>query len=175
MTLTASVLLVSAAPQEPKTSVREFVRLAGTVVSIDRGTRLLTLKGEQGIVQSVYVPPEFKLFNQLKAGDKIQARVRESVIVSTRPGLKPQLTADTTTAAAKEPRAATDPELIQQLKTVVTIESIDPATSMVTYTTADNRRLIRAVMDPRLLEGLKPGDVIEVTLTRERVVELQRQ
>jgi hypothetical protein len=45
----------------------------------------------------------------------------------------------------------------------------------VTYKTADNRRVIRAVADPKLLDGLEPGDVIEVTLTRERVIELERR
>jgi hypothetical protein len=173
--LSASLLLVPAATQEPKTSVRESVSVAGTVDRIERSTRILTLRGDQGILQSVYVPPEFTLFDELKPGDTVIARIRESIIVSARPGLKPQLTTDTTADAAKEPRGATDPKLLQQLKAVVTIESVDPATAVVTYKTADNRRLIRAVMDPRLLEGLKPGDVVEVTLTRERVVELRRQ
>ena len=174
-TLIASLLLVSAPAQEPKTSVREFVSVAGTVDRIDRSSRMLTLRGDQGILQSVYVPPEFKLFDELKAGDKVLARIRESLIVSARPGLKPQVTTDTTADATKKPRDATDPQLLQQLKAVVTIESVDPATGVVTYKTADNRRVVRAVMDPKLLEGLKPGDVVEVTLTRERVVELQHQ
>jgi hypothetical protein len=171
----ASVLVVSVPSQEPKTSVRESVRVAGTVDRIDRIQRVLTLRGDQGFLQSVFVPPEVKLFNELKVGDRVVGRVRESIIVSTRPGLKPQVTTDTTADAAKQPRDATDAQLLQQLKAVVTIESVDPATALVTYQTADNRRLIRAVLDPKLLEGLKPGDVVEVTLTRERVVELQRQ
>ena len=173
--LNACLFLMPAAAQEPKTSVRESVRLAGTVTRIDRITRILTLKGDQGILQSVYVPPEVKLFDELKAGDKVLARIRESVIVSARSGLKPQLTTDTTADATKKPRDATDPQLLQQLKAVVTIESVDRASAVVTYMTADDRRVIRAVMDPRLLEGLKAGDVVEVTLTRERVIELQRQ
>ena len=174
-TLSASLLLVPTATQEPKTSVREFVSLAGTVDRIDRSARILTLKDDQGGLQGVYVPPEFRLFDQLKPGDKVLARIRESVIVSARPGLKPQLTVDTTAEAAKKPRDATEPKLLQQLKAVVTIDSVDPAAGLVTYKTADNRRLIRAVLDRSLLADLKPGDVVEVTLTRESVVQLQRQ
>jgi hypothetical protein len=45
----------------------------------------------------------------------------------------------------------------------------------VTYKTADNRRVIPAVADPKLRDGLEPSDVIEVTLTRERVIELERR
>ena len=54
-------------------------------------------------------------------------------------------------------------------------DRIDRTTNWVTYKTADNRRTVRAVMDPQLLDGLKAGDVIEVTLTRERVIDLQRR
>jgi len=154
--------------------VREFVNAAGTVESVDRTSRLLTLRGDQGVTQSVYVPPEFKLFDELKPGDRVVARVRESVVVSTRPGLKPQSVTDTTAAAASK-KDPNDPDVLQQLTAVVTIDKIDPATQVVTYKTADNRRVMRAVIDPRLLDGLKPGDVIEVTLTRQRVVELQRR
>jgi hypothetical protein len=168
------LLAIPAWSQEPKTSVREFAGLAGTVERIDRSARILTLN-VGSIMQSVYVPAEFKLFDELKTGDQVRARVRESVIVSARPGLKPQIVTDTTAAAAGKRGDATDSQLLQQLKAVVTIESIDRQTRLVTYKAADNRRIVRAVLDPHLLDDLKPGDIIEVTLTRERVVELHRQ
>jgi hypothetical protein len=174
-TLLAACLLVSpASAQEPKTSVREFISLAGTVDRIDRGARTLTLQVDPTFKHSVYVPPDFKLFDDLKVGDKVVARVRESVVVSARPGLKPHNIADTT-ADAKKQQGAADTQVLQQLTIVVTIESIDRTTQLVTYKSADGRRTIRAVADAHLLDGLKPGDVIEVTLTRERVVELHRQ
>ena len=173
--LTACLLLTGATAQQPKVSVREFVKLAGTVDRIDRSSRTLTVKVDNTFTHSVYVPPEFTLFEQLRTGDRVAVRIRESVIVSARPGLKPQLPTDTTAQAARQPRGPGDPEVTQQTTVVVTIESIDRTTNWVTYKTADNRRIVRAVMDPQLLDGLKPGDVIEVTLTRERVIDLQRQ
>ena len=172
--LAACLVAVPVRAQEPKTSVREFVSLAGVVDRVDRFSRILTIKAG-GIPQSVYVPPEFKLFDELKTGDHVTARVRESVIVATGPGLKPQGVTDTTVAAAKARQDPAGSQVLQQLKAVVTIESVDRQTQIVTYKTADNRRIVRTVLDPHLLEGLKPGDVIEVTMTRERVVELQRQ
>jgi hypothetical protein len=167
--LTSCLLLVPAAAQEPKVSVRDIVTLVGTVEGIVQGSRTLTVQVDNSFKQSLYVPPEFKVFEELKVGDRIVARIRESVVVSARPGLKPKILADTTAEAARKAQTA------QQLTAVVTIESIDRATNWVTYKTADNRRVIRAVADPGLLDGLKPGDVIEVTLTRERVIELERR
>jgi hypothetical protein len=172
--LAVCLLLMPAAAQEPKTSVRESVSLAGTVDRIERASRTLMLKVDGSFTQSLYVPPEFKIFDEFKAGDQVVVRIRESVVVSARPGSKPRPITDTTADAAKK-RAEADPQLAQQLTMVVTIESFDPQTHAVTYKTADNRRVIRAVADPILLDGFKPGDVVEVTLTRERVIDLQRQ
>lgn len=160
--------------QEPKTSVREYVTHAGTIDRIDRFSRILTLK-VGGIAQSVYVPPEFKLFDELNPGDHVTARVRESVIVAARPGAKPRLVADTTAEARNNSGSEAAGQVMQQVTAVVTIENVDPQTHVVTYKTADNRRIVRTAQDPRLLEGLKRGDVVEVTMTRERVVDLQRQ
>jgi hypothetical protein len=64
--------------------------------------------------------------------------------------------------------------VLQQLKAAVTVESVDAGNHAIVYKTADSRRVIRTVADPRLLDGVKAGDVIEITHTRERVIDLQR-
>lgn len=171
----AWLLAMPAAAQEPKTLVREFVTLAGTVERIDRGSRMMTVRVARDLTQDVYVPPDFALFDELKTGDKVSARIRESVIVAARPGLKPQIVTDTTAEAANTRAGTSGPDVLQQLEAVVTIESIDPKAQVVTYKTADNRHVVRVVADPQLIEGLEPGDRVEVTMTREGVVELQRQ
>ena len=45
---------------------------------------------------------------------------------------------------------------------------------MITYKGADNRSVTRMVSDRRLIDGLKRGDTIEITYTRERAIELTR-
>ena len=92
--LAACLLLMPAAAQEPKTSVREIVTLLGTVEGIVRGSRTLTVQVDNSFKQSLYVPPEFKIFDELKIGDRIVARIRESIVVSARPGLKPKILAE---------------------------------------------------------------------------------
>jgi Cu/Ag efflux protein CusF len=174
MILPACLLMMPVQAQEPRTTVREVATLAGSVDRVDRFSRALTLRLGDGVTQTVYVAPDLKLFDELKTGDKVTVRVVESVIVAVRPDLKPNVVADTT-AEAKKSGAAGRGEVLQQLKAVVTIESLDLRTQMVTYKTSDNRRVVRAVADAHLLEGLKPGDVIEITYTRERAIELERR
>ena len=64
--------------------------------------------------------------------------------------------------------------MLRQLKATVRIDSVDRRQNVVVYTTGLNLRVTRAVADPRLLDGLKAGDVVEVTYTRERAVDVQR-
>ena len=172
----SSILLAapSAGAQEPRASARDVAAVIGRVERVDVFSRSLTLKTADGIAHVVYVGPELAVFRELKTGDNVLVRIVESVIIEARPGAKTTGIIDTTAAAKKAPEAAQG-DVVQQLKAVVTIESIDLPMQVVVYKGGDNRRVQRQVSDPRLLEGLKVGDVVEITYTRERAIELQRQ
>lgn len=168
-----SFLLPPAAAQEPRATAREIVAVTARVERIDVFSRSLSLETADGIGHTVYVGPELEVFRELKIGDNVLVRIVESVIVEARPGAKTTGIVDTTAAAKKAPEAAHG-DVLQQLKAVVTIESVDSPTQMVVYMGGDNRRVQRQVGDLRLLEGLKAGDVVEITYTRARAIGLQR-
>ena len=170
--LSCALAAAAAGAQPPNTTTRESIAVSGIVDRIDPFARALTLRTSAGQMQ-VYVAREVKVFDELKTGDSIKVRVIESVIVAARPGAKLTVPADTTAAAKKEP--AVDQDVMQQLKATVRIESVDRATNMVVYTAGDNRRVVRQVADRGLLEGLNAGDVVEITYTRARAIEIERQ
>jgi len=180
ITETVAVVLLAVSPvamptqsQEPKSSVREFVSVSGIVERVDRSTRTLTLRTSSNTTEVITVAPEVKLFDELKTGDRVTVRQSQSVIVAVRPGTKPSLPVDTTAAAtSRDPSGRS--EVLQQLKAAVTVERVDRSKGLIVYKTSDNQRAMRTVVDPRLLEGLNAGDVIEITYTRERAVDLQR-
>ena len=159
--------------QEPKSSIREYVTVEGTVERAEPSTRALTLRTTGNTTQTINVPREFKLFEELRKGDRIKVRVSESVIVAVRPGGKPSVPVETTTDARPGTTSA-GTGVLQQLKAAVTVEKVDPAARTIVYRTADSRTVVRSVADPKLLEGLKPRDVIEITYTREAAIDLQR-
>jgi len=169
--LVACALTIRAEPQEPNTSIRTVAALTGRVERIDLSSRSLILRIGDNQFQSVFVGPDVKIFNDLKAGDEVTIRVLESVVVAARSNKRPTAITDTTAAAKKESPSS---DVMQQLKAVVTVESVDQPKQMIIYKTGDNRRVIRAVADPKLLEGLTPGDVIEISYTRERAVDIER-
>lgn len=166
-------LFAGSEAQTTNRSVRELDTLTGTVERTERATRTVTVRTGPSTTQAVSVPPEIKLFDELRTGDRITVRLSESVIVSVRPGAKPSLPIETTAnAKSGDPSAARD--VVQQMKAAVTIESVDRAQNVIVYRSADNQRGTRRVLDPRLLDGIKAGDVIEVTYTQERAVDIQR-
>ena len=144
--------------------------ITATVDRIERSSRVVTLRSEGNVVQTIYVDPAVKLFDDLKAGDVITVRYAQSVVVQVRPGAALSDPRDVTAEAQK----AGNKQVTQQVKAVVTVEAIDPQGLSIEYRTKDGSKLMRPVFDKRLLEGLHVGDRIEVTLTRERAVSVER-
>ena len=174
--ITLLFVLLMAVPipsQEPVASTRDVLRLIARVDRVDRLGRTLTLRAENGLVHTVYVDPKLTLFDELKSGDTVRIQIKESIVVAVRPDAKPGVVADTT-AAARGAGGDQGTDVLQQLKATVTIESVDMRTQMVVYKDGNKRTVARYVLDPRLLEGLKRGDVVEVTYTRARAIELER-
>ena len=144
--------------------------ITATVDSIERSSRVVTLRSAGNVLRAVYVDPSVKLFDDLKAGDVITVRYAESVVVQVRPGAAPSDARDVTAEAQKAGKG----QVIEQLRAVVTVERIDPQGLSIEYRTKDGLKVLRPVTDKRLLEGLHVGDRIEITLTRERAVSVER-
>jgi hypothetical protein len=166
--LTISLVAPGASEQtRPPNSVVRESTITATITRIEPG-RVVTLKGDNNTLQTVAVPEEMTSFNGLKVGDVVTVRYTESVIVAVRPGAKPTAAQDTTAQAQQ-----TDKDVIQQVKRIVTIEAIDPQGLFVNYRTEENVRALHAVRDKSLLEGLKVGDRVEITMTRARAVSIE--
>ena len=172
----ATILLsaVVGSAQDPGASnvdVREVSMVTGRVDRIDTFGRSLTLQTAQGMPLGVSVGRGLKIFDQLREGDSVTVRVTESVVVVPRPRAKTTVVEDQTAAANKGPDG-TRADVIQRLKAIVTIESVDQAAQTIAYKGADNRSVTRMVANRRLLDGLKRGDIVEITYSRERTIEL---
>jgi hypothetical protein len=159
--------------QDSKSTTRDIAVLSGRVERLDTFARSVTLRTRDGLQHTVYAGRELKTFDELRSGDAVTIRVTESVVVAVRPNAKMTAIQDNT-AAAKQGPAASDADVLQQLKAVVKIDKVDMATQVITYKTADNRNVMRQVTDRHLIEGLKAGDVVEITYTRERAMEMTK-
>ena len=166
--LLVALLSPGASAQPPNTVTRESTTTA-KVDRIERSSRVVTLRSDDNVYQTVYVDPQIKAFDTLKVGDVVTVRYTESVIVQVRPNAKPAAARDTT----EEARKAGKDQVVEQQNVTVTIERIDSQRLSVTYRTHDNRQIIHAVRDKSLLDGVREGDRVEITLTRARAVSIE--
>ena len=153
--------------QPPNVVTHETVTTA-TVDQIDQSARTVTLRTKDNTTQSLVVDPAIKEFDRLKAGDRVTVRWIESTVVKVRRDAKLSDERDSTADAQK-----TDATVVQQLTAVVTVEEVDPQELFITYRTADGTKMTRPVPDKKLVQGLRHGDRVEVTLTRARAISIQ--
>jgi len=137
-------------------------RETATVVAIDPNERVVMLKDDKGDTNAVEVPPDVKMFDKLKVGDKIDVDYYQGVALSLLPpGSKPGRAATQTrsTAGPGSARVGTD------LTVSAEIISVDPSQETVTFKGPRGVRTVR-VNDPQLqrtVMALKPGQVVQVT------------
>ena len=125
--------------QAPNVVSRESV-VTAAVDRVERGTRVVTLRGDASQVLSVYVDPTVMSIDDLHVGDLVTVKYQESVVVQVRPNAELQAPHDTTAGA----RGAGGRGVVEQQKAVVTIESIDSQGQFVTYRNADGLKAVRS-------------------------------
>jgi Cu/Ag efflux protein CusF len=158
-------------PAEPKAlGAGATATVTATIEAIDETNRLVTLKFDDGTVNTVMAGPEVRRFNELKVGDKVTFTYSESAIVQLRK-------AGTAAPASSEKEGiarGTGPKpsgmMAQQVTATVTVEAIDPALPSITVKTEDGSRVTYKVQDKKNLEGVTVGDRLEITFTRALMI-----
>jgi hypothetical protein len=163
------LILSLAFAQQPTGVAGQVFEMSGEVDRIDRAGRLITIRSAGTIQAPIYAGPDLPIFDELRSGDVVTIKYYDSILVEVTPGerMKPL---ENTTEEAKRNYTRPDASVMQQLKLVVTIDAIDRAKGMVTYHGFDNRRVVRAVINPSLLDNAKVGDVVTITYTRAQAV-----
>jgi len=169
LTITLAFVLAAGAfspalAQKPVTQGATVTETA-TIVAIDSTNRLITLKAEDGLTDTIYAGPEVKRFDELKVGDTVTFKYYESIVYAIQqPGAKPPAPASMALVRGQGPRPGGT--LSQQLTTVVTIKAIDMSVPSVTITTVEGNTMSFKVEDKKNLDGVKAGDKVQITYTR---------
>jgi hypothetical protein len=166
--------LNGAAGTQPRGVAQEVMAVSGVVEEVDRVGRLVTIRAGNTVQAPIYAGPDMPIFDQLNRGDVVTVRFYDAFIVEITPGARMAPPKDTT-AEAQQKFSRPDAAVVQQITLVVTVDTIDPATGMVTYHGVDNRRVQRLVQQRQLLEGVKPGDVVTIRQTRAQAVGIEKR
>ena len=149
-------------------SISRTVTVSAVIKAIDHKTRSITLRADTGEEETFTAGPDVTRFDQLKAGDTIRATYSESLVVQVRkPGGAGGATAGVTAGRTKDTPGGYA-GAVQTL--TVTVKSVDMAAASITVQSNDGRTLTRKVADKKNLEGVKPGDHLDITYTQSLLV-----
>jgi Ni/Co efflux regulator RcnB len=147
-----------------KTLTGEQKTVTATVESIERSSRAVTLKEENGEYVEVIVPADIKRFDTLKVGDKITAKYYENVVLRLKlPGEKSK---DTDTAAITPGTGAKAGGTAATQRTITaTITHIDSKLPSITFSGPNGWKYSSRVEDKAALAKVKVGDRVDITWT----------
>ena len=162
--------LASAQNQPPPTreATIQEITVRGTVEAIDVTARTVRVRGQQGNVVTLDVPASATRFNEVKVGDIV------SIAYYDRVSIRPKPAGEAAVDRRVDPGTTATPGLLpggivaSQRVTTVKIDSWDPATRLLGFSTPSGQTYTRRVnetVDASLLKGLKPGDQVDVTRT----------
>lgn len=142
-----------------KTSI---VTVTAVITAIDSTSRLVTLKRDDGVSETVYAGPEVQRFSELKVGDKVTFKFEESVVYAIQqPGAKPPDAEKAAIARTAGPKPGG--KAMREMTVVVTVQSIDVKAPSITVKTDKGETMSFKVEDRSNLTGVKPGDKVQIT------------
>jgi Cu/Ag efflux protein CusF len=170
--VSASALRADAQTPEPPKALGAgaAATVTATIQSIEAADRLVTLKFDDGTVNTVLAGPEVRRFNELKVGDKVTFTYGESAVVQVRKAGTGASASSVQEGMARGTGARPSGMVAQQVTATVTVEAIDPAIPSITVKTEDGNRVTHKVQDKKNLEGVAVGDRLEITFTRALMI-----
>jgi Cu/Ag efflux protein CusF len=174
LTVMLCLAAASAAHAQKAVSKANSMTATATIQAIDSTTRRVTLRSDKGEEDTFVVGPEVTRFNELKVGDKIRVTYYEStVFVLHKAGDKTNPSSDSAAIAAAKSALPGGTVSMQERRTV-TVKAVDPSVPSITVTTEDGRTVSRKIDNKKNLEGVKPGDKIEITYTEALLTSVER-
>lgn len=150
------------------------VEVTATITKIDKKTREVTVKAEDGEEFSFIAGDEVKNFAQMEKGDIVTATYVEAVAYEVIAGdMGTGAEAEVGIAAAElgeKPAVA----VAEQITVAVTIIAIDTEIPTVTFEGPEGNTRTIKVMHPEKLEGVKVGDTVVLTYTEALALKVEK-
>jgi hypothetical protein len=142
------------------------VTVQGTVEAVDHTNRTVTIKLQDGKVVTLDVPKEAMRFDEVKVGDGVMASYYNRVSLRLKPAGEAPVDRVVEPTTTGNPGALPGATRMRQRVATVTLTGWDPATKTVSFTLPNGTaysRTLQDTTDPKILEGLKVGDRVDVT------------
>lgn len=166
------VLLAACAKEPAPITIEGTEEVSATVEAIDLSTRMVVLRESDGTEFALVVDPEVRNLDQVKVGDRVVTRYRESLGAQLRKrgdgSGDTQAPAVSTTAARAADGAMPSVTSSTQTSQTVRITNVDEKNHIVSFYGSDGLARVLPVRSPQgqeFIAGLKVGDEVELTYT----------
>jgi ribosomal protein S17 len=162
-----------AAPAKPKGETTAVVTLRGTVEAVDMEKQTVTIKGPKRTLTVKVRDP--KKLEAIKVGDPVVGKYYEALAFEVKkPGTAtPGVTAQQGVATS-QPGATPGGAVGEQISVTTTIVAIDKAAHTVTIKSPDGSTETVKARNPKNLDAVKVGDLVEITYTRALAIALDK-
>jgi Cu/Ag efflux protein CusF len=150
-------------------------KIRGTVAGVDKDAGTVTLKGPKGRTVTIEVKDKSKL-DQITVGDPVVAAYMEAVawrVVKAGSGAAPGVSTQETRVSSK-PGETPAGAVGREVTATVTITAIDRKNHTVTVKGPQGGTETIKAKEPKNLEGLKVGDMVEISYTQALAVSLDK-
>src|SRR5215471_16156454 len=157
--------------QTPGLKSEETKETKATIEKIDKDTREVTLKKEDGTMVSFKAPESVRNFDQIKVGDILTAKYSESIALSVRKSDEPPSATGRESVAraplGEKPAAAT----AKTIQITATIQSINRDTRELTLLGPEGKtKVVKVPEDMKKFDQLKEGDQVVVKATESLAI-----
>jgi hypothetical protein len=172
--LTTMAMVLAAAARvgaQTKTITGETKITTVSVEAIERAGREVTVKKPDGTYDVLYVPETFRMFDNLKIGDKVTAKYYENIVLQLKaPGEKAVDTGSS--AVVKKGPDGSGGTGSHQRTITATITAIDQKVPSITFSGPNGWTYSTRVEDKKALAKVKVGDRVDITWTEATVLSL---
>ena len=158
--------------------IAQDLTATAAVVTVDKSSRVVTLKNEDGRLFSVVCGEAVRNFDQIAVGDTLRVSYKVSVTASRLPAGEVAAGPSAAVAAGRAPKGQTPAAGIKVAATLrVKIESIDAARDIVVFSTAGGEVIAHKVSSDEgrtFVKGLKVGDVVQLDYAESLALGIER-
>ena len=162
------------ASEPGRAAIVAAAELSAQVVSIEKKTRTISLKGPKGGVMDVVAGKEVKNFNKIKVGDLVVVRYMQSLALELQPVKTGATGISVTEGAGKaEPGKRPAAGAVREIQAIAKVTGMDEKARTISLTGPRGNTVTLDVQNPDHFKVVKMGDEVLVTYTEAVAVSVE--
>ena len=165
----------TAVASEPgKAAIARTIKVTAQVVSIEKATRTLTLKGPDGKTVDVVADEQVKNFDQIKVGDFVVVQIVQALaleLMKTKGG--GEAVGATGGVATAKPGERPGAIAAREITAIAKVTAVDPKGKTISLRGPRGNTVKLDVQNPEQFKVVKVGDEVQVTYTEAAAVSVE--